>query len=40
MNVDRFRFVRRPSPLTIAPLVFVGAVIAAGMVAVVGLVVR
>lgn len=39
MNIDRFRFVRRPSPLTGALLVVVGSVIAAGMIAVVGLVV-
>lgn len=42
MNVDRYsrRFYHRPSPLTIALLAFVGAVIAAGAFAVVGLLVR
>lgn len=45
MNIDRYsrRFYRRPvppSPLTIALLVFVGAVIAAGAFAAVGLLVR
>lgn len=42
MNLDRYsrRFYRRPSPLTIALLVVVGAVIVAGGAAVVGLLVR
>ena len=42
MIPDRYsrRFYRRPSPLTVALLVVIGAVIAAGMVAVVGLFVR
>ena len=40
MNIDRYRFSRRPSALTIALLVVVGAVIAAGAFAAVGLLVR
>lgn len=42
MTVDRYsrRFYHRPSPLTVALLVFIGAVIAAGAFAAVGLLVR
>lgn len=41
MTVDRYsrRFYRRPSPLTVALLVFIGAVCAAGALAIVGLLV-
>lgn len=39
MNIDRFRIVHRPSPLTVALLVVIGAVIGAGALALVGLLV-
>lgn len=40
MNIDRYRFTRRPSPLTVALLVVIGAVMAAGAISLVGLLVR
>lgn len=41
MNIDRYsrRFYHRPSPLTVALLVVIGAVVAAGGFALVGLLV-